>query len=113
MKRDEESDNVPALVATWFAGEYTMFDACTEQPEIAWRAIIEISRRSLTDEQKSLLAAGPLETLLAWHGAAFIDRIVGEATHNPRFNHLLGGVWRHDMPEEIWERILWIRKEIF
>jgi hypothetical protein len=94
-------------------GEYTLFDACTEEPEIAWLAILEISRRNLTDEQKSLLAAGPLETLLSWHGSDFIDRVESEAKSNSKFNDLLGGVWQHDMPDEIWDRIQKVRKSVW
>jgi hypothetical protein len=105
--------NVNELVKAWFDCEYTMFDACTEDPEVAWLAILEISRRELTDEQKSLLAGGPLETLLAWHGSDFIDRIETEAKNNSIFNHLLGGVWRQDMPDEIWDRIQKIRKTVW
>jgi len=88
-----------------------MFDACTEEPDVAWRAILELSQRELTDEQQALLAGGPLETLLSWHSATFIDRVVDEATCNPRFRQLLGGIWRQDMPMEIWERIVKLRKE--
>jgi len=112
MKESEESNEVSALTASWFSGEYTMFDACTEDPDTAWQAIMEISHLELTAEQEGLLAAGPLETLLAWHGAVFIDRVADEAKRNPRFSHLLGGVWRHRMPEEIWQRILIIRKQV-
>jgi hypothetical protein len=107
------NQDVTKLVATWFDGEHTMFDACTEEPEAAWLAILEISQRDLTDEEKSLLAGGPLETLLAWHGSTFIDRVEKEATNNSRFNYLLGGVWRQDMPDEIWDRIQKARKTVW
>src|SRR5260370_42031758 len=105
------TQRVKLLAAAWFAGEYTMFDACTERPEIAWQAILEISQHDLTDEQKALLAGGPLETLLAWHGADFIGLVEEEARRSPRFNHLLGGVWRQEMLNEVWEGIERTRKE--
>src|SRR6266478_5670114 len=98
-------ERVNDLVKEWFAGDELMFDACTEEPELAWLAILAISRHTLTEEQMALLAGGPLETLLSWHGGEFIDRVVAQAKHDPRFNHLLGGVWRQEMPQEIWERI--------
>jgi hypothetical protein len=113
MKRGEESNKVTELVDAWLAGEHTMFDACDEEPEIAWQAVLELARRPLTDEQEELLAAGPLETLLSMHGATFIDCVVEEAERNPRLNHLLGGVWRREMPEEIWNRIVNVRKEVW
>ena len=109
MNEKDEGNKVSALVTAWFEGETTMFDAVTDEPEIAWRAILEISNRNLTDEEKALLAAGALESLLVGHGAAFIDRIEAQARTNSRFSHLLGGVWRQDMPDQIWERIERVR----
>jgi hypothetical protein len=109
MNMSEKTVN--GLVAAWFAGEYTMFDACSEEPETAWLAILEISRRDLTEEQKGLLASGPIETLLAWHGPSFIDRLEREARANVSFGNLLGGVWRRDMAGEIWERVQRARGE--
>ena len=101
------------LVATWLSGEHTMFDACTEEPEIAWQAILEISKHDLTDEQKSLLAGGPLETLLTWHGALFIDRVENQAKVDSRFNYLLGGIWQQDISDEVWSRIQNMRKTVW
>jgi hypothetical protein len=99
------------VVSAWFDGDHLMFDACTEEPELAWSAILRILDRQLTDEQKALLAGGPLETLLSWHGAAFIDRVEQLALSSSAFRHLLGGVWRQDMPSEIWARIEKARSE--
>lgn len=110
-----ESEKVSALVAAWFAGdsESAMYDASTEEPEIAWQAILEILKRELTDDQRALLAAGLMEDLLVWHGAAFIERVEDEAKANSRFNYLLGGMWRREMPREIWERIEKARKQVW
>jgi hypothetical protein len=94
-----------ALVEAWMDGEYTMYDAVFDRPVIVWQAILRILESELTDDQRALLAAGPLETLLANHGPEFIDEVEAEARRNPRFNKLLGGVWRHEMPSEIWQRI--------
>ena len=71
--------SVCEVVREWFEHDKTMFDACTESPEVAWTAILEILQRDLTEEQTALLAGGPLETLLSWHGAKFIDRVESEA----------------------------------
>jgi hypothetical protein len=113
--------SVSELVAAWFAGHGgagipdtlygKWYDAVTEEPEVAWKAILEVLQQDLTEDARALLAAGPMEDLLCYHGAAFIDRVEEEARRNPRFNHLLGGVWRQEMPEEIWSRIEKARKE--
>ena len=43
------TQRVKLLVAAWFVGDKqgTMYDACTEDPEIAWQAILEILQRDL------------------------------------------------------------------
>jgi hypothetical protein len=104
-----------ALVAAWHQGdpESIMYDACTDQPEAAWEAILEILKSELTEDQEAMLAAGAMEDLMVYHGPVFIDRIEQEAKANTRFNHLLGGVWRRGMPKEIWDRIEKARKEVW
>jgi hypothetical protein len=49
-------------VNIWIAGagentEYVFYDACTEEPEVAWLAILEILKHELTEDQRSFLAA--------------------------------------------------------
>ena len=53
--------------------------AAIEFPEVTWSAIVELSRRPLTDQQIASLAAGWLEDLLCHHGPDFIDRVEKEA----------------------------------
>ena len=105
--------SVDKLVKDWFKGDdegLTMSEASDDTPELVWNAILEILKHELTDDQKSLLAAGPLENLLAKHGSAFIERVEREAKVNAKLNDLLGGVWRQDMPDEIWRRIESVRR---
>ena len=82
-----------------------MFDACIEEPEIAWQAIIQILQHELTNDQIGMLAAGPLETLLASHGLDFIDRVIDESKKDARVVFMLGIVHRRDMPKEVLEKI--------
>ena len=103
--------SVEEVVAAWFEGEHTMFDSVHDSPEVAWVAILRILEQDLTDDQKALLAAGALETLIAMHGPQFIERIELEAKQNPGFNYLLCGVWRNESPLEIWKRVENARKE--
>ena len=106
-----ETFTVGEVVKQWFESDKTMFDACTEAPEIAWSAILQIFQRELTEEQMSLLAAGPVETLLSHHGSAFIERVEREATQSPRFRYLLTGVWRLGMTQDVWDRVRRARGE--
>ncbi len=106
---DDTPPTVDELVAEWLSGELiSMQEAIIDHnadPETAWQAVLRIMKHDLSDEQMALLAAGPIESLLSWHGPKFIDRIEAEAQRSPAFAHLLGGVWRQDMPDEIWQRV--------
>ena len=64
---------VDEVIWRLFDGEDALLDVCMSAPELAWSAILEAMRREPTAEQTALLAAGPLENLLALHGVAFID----------------------------------------
>jgi hypothetical protein len=94
-------------------GDVAMYDVVHDEPEIAWLAILQILEHELTEDQTSVLAAGPIETLLGLHGAQFIERVEHEALRNQRFNHLLRGVWQNLMPQEIWDRVQKARKELW
>jgi hypothetical protein len=87
-----DSEKVLALVFAWLNGNFEslMYDACPDEPEIAWGAILEILKRELTEDQMALLAAGPMEDLMVHHGSTFTNRVEQEAKVNDRFNNLLG-----------------------
>ena len=104
---------VEELVAAWFAGDHCLFEACTEQPERAWGAVLALLQHGLSPDDLALLAAGPLETLLGSHGAAFIGRVEDRGASDPRFNHLLGGVWQGGMSDAVWQRVRAARKEVW
>lgn len=74
-------------------------------PDAAFDVILSILAADDSDVIEANLAAGPLEDLLGYHGPAYIDRIEGEAARNPRFRHLLGGVWQNAMTDEVWVRV--------
>ena len=61
----------------------------------------------------AVLAAGPLEDLLAKRGEDFIDRVEELARKDPKFNDLLGGVWRNTMTDEVWQRVQAIRNHVW
>ena len=90
-----------------------MYDVVRDEPEVAWPAMLQILERELTEDQTAVLAAGPLEDLLAVHGSQFIDRVEREAERSSRLNHLLGGVWQNQMPQEIWERVQKARRAVW
>lgn len=116
-----ENYNFDELVDTWI--EYQICDSeskeaencfwavriayslTSKNPEELWRFTLGVLKRDPPPEALCVLAAGPLEDLLAHHGPAFRDRIEKESAANPKFKELLGGVWESDMEDEIWKRM--------
>jgi hypothetical protein len=113
------SDNPADIAAEWIAKtslpegqRWSRLDeAPYHDPELTWRGVLGVLQHELTAEQFALLAAGPLETLLSRYGCDYIERVEREAAQNPKFNYLLGGVWRCTAPQEVWERVQAVRKE--
>src|SRR5207249_9413511 len=85
---------------------------CRQSPDAAWNFILAALARDRSDEILGMLSAGPLEDLIARHGALLIDRVEAEARRNPLFANLLGGVWQNTMPDDIWARVraVWDRR---
>ena len=92
-----------------------LYSMATEIPERTWPIILElISRYDFDDLDKQgkeanvvlgMLGAGPLEDILSYHGAAFVDRIESEARRSPKFRWVLRHVAQSTMPEVFWRRI--------
>ena len=87
-----------------------------EEPQITWEAIISVMRAypeaNFYAEEKTeaqtvcgVLAAGPVEDLLSFHGHRFIERFEEEARRDRRMAWLLGGACQFQMGEEIWQRV--------
>ena len=81
-------------------------DVCDAHPDLTFEFVRQVLQRDVSPKVLSALAAGPLEDLLARHGAAVIDRVEIEARQNPRFQHLLGGVWQNRISNEVWLRVV-------
>lgn len=82
-----------------------LWEFSEESPELCLEIVLAIF--DSTDNAKVLgnLAAGPLEDLLVSHGEKVIDKIESFAFEDKRFRQLLGGVWKNDIPDDIWRRI--------
>lgn len=114
---------LPRLLDEWFAwanwaatargageGEYPtghqeFLWVVEANPELAWKAILSALHDPRGKSHVGVLAAGPLEDLLRLHGLEFIGRVEAEAKADPTFAALLGGVWRHNMSDEVWARL--------
>jgi len=78
------------------------------EPDTAWLLILELIRQPLSDDAFGCLAAGPLNSLIEYHGPALIERVEDEARANPAFRRLLGGVWESGTPD-VWARVERVR----
>ena len=102
---EEAECGSPEHEANWWAFEELTKWFRERQGEFVWRFITAAYKRNLSDKVFGALAAGPLEDLLAEQGPEFIDGVEELARTDPRFNSLLGGVWRSSMTEEVWQRV--------
>jgi aminoglycoside 6'-N-acetyltransferase I len=109
--REAERDSVMSGRNAWAAE--MVFDwrmACGS--ESLWQFILRVYwREDVSEDTLSVLAAGPLEDLLACDGPNFIDRVEQLAKSDAKFNWLLGGVWRNSMTDDVWKRVQAVRKE--
>jgi len=85
-----------------YAGEQAAFWAFEEvselvwrDPERLWRITLRLIEHAPDEAAIAYVTAGPLEDILASHGAAFIERVEIMARSNKRFLIALSGGWGH------------------
>jgi uncharacterized protein DUF6869 len=103
----------PECESNWWAIAQVIDWSLECDGEHLWRFITAAYQRDVSDEVVAALAAGPLEDLLAKQGPAFIERVEELARKDPRFNFLLGGVWRNAMTEDTWQRVQTARLRVW
>ena len=89
-----------------------VIDMAFDDGESLWKLILAIHSLDQSRLIQPVFAAGPLEDLLAHHGDRFIDMVESEARRDPSFAKVLGGVWKNQMSDEVWERVqaVWDRR---
>jgi len=87
-----------------------MCDIVAVDPDRAFKLILMILGKDDSPEVVQILAAGPLEDLLADHGEAMIGKVEAEARKNPKFAFLLGGVWPSSIAKNIWRKVEILRE---
>jgi hypothetical protein len=76
-----------------------------QEPEQALEVIRTAAELQNDQMIEAVLAAGPLENLIARHGASIIGKLEAAAQASLKFRHLLGGVWPRSNEGGIVERI--------
>jgi hypothetical protein len=109
------SDDAPDLVTAYFDYQRTHEDALAwaseavdvsgfHEPQRKLEQLLVLLAAAPDDWQVGLLAAGPLEDLMRYHGDAVIDDVATEARQNLRLRQALAGIWLE--PGPIAERVV-------
>ena len=105
---DDRSEDV-----AWAADAISDWSLEEDKHETLWEFITRAFEKKMPERTFAVLAAGPLEDLLSEFGHLYIDRVEELARKNPRFNELLGGVWRLSMTDNVWERVQKARLKVW
>jgi hypothetical protein len=76
----------------WWAEE-TFQNLGHKDPELVWELVLQVIGSTDKPDVLGMLAAGPLEDLVNYHGPQFIDRIEERAKRDEKFRDVLYGVW--------------------
>lgn len=118
-----------ALAADWIASQrdnsedgtgdlaqFLFLDFPKNEPDVTWEVILLVVKHypeadfyaaDKTEAQTvcGVLAAGPCEDLLSFHGERFIGRFEDEARCDRRIAWTLGGMYQCFMSDEVWQRV--------
>jgi hypothetical protein len=108
------------FVKAWFSHSESFWSwnglsaLCRNDPDEAWRLIVQLVDGSPSDAELGTIGLNPLTELLIAHGARVIDRIETEAARSRRFRLCLAPVYQNedaaDIAEDVWARIEKIQK---
>lgn len=76
------------------------------QPELLWEMILHVIRANPSEEALGILGAAFLEDLMWNHAPAFIARAEEQAQRLPELASLLSGIYRGEIDDETWARIV-------
>jgi hypothetical protein len=83
----------------------TIWNLTLEAPIGCWGVILTIFKKDRSELILDDLAAGPIESLLAFNGRKVIGLLENAAVEFPEFRAMLSGVWRNAIPEDVWQRL--------
>jgi len=83
-----------------------LYQAMQNDADYAFEIIEAIHDQDGSQSQIEVFAAGPVEDLLVHHGEAVIQKVVALASRDPMFARVLGGVWKRNMKDSVWELVL-------
>lgn len=70
------------------------------------KLLLALGHEAKDDDALAYLGAGPVEDLISWHGARYLDEIDQCARSDPAFRKALSNVWiATQVPEAVHERL--------
>ena len=104
----------PEYERHWWAIERVLDWSLERDTDQLWQFILAAyNQEEMSPKAAAVFAAGPIENLLAFDGTRFIERVEELARKDPKFNWLLGGVWRSSMTDDIWQRLQSARHHVW
>jgi hypothetical protein len=70
-----------------------------------WKFILAGMDAARTPDERSPIAAGPVEHLLWRHGEEFIGSLEQLAADKADWAEMMRGVWRHGCSDDVWKRV--------
>ena len=104
LRYKQQGNSVSDELPNYWAFE-KLDDLVRDNPEIAWKAVLNILATDSSDSIIANISAGPIENLLVFHGEAAIKLIENESLENDTLKFSLRGVYQNDMSEDIWGRL--------
>ena len=81
------------------------FMSSFKRPGLCWKLIKAVVEETDDFNVLASLAAGPLEELLAQHGAEYIEEVEKYSANNSKLMTALTGVYRNAMTDDVWARV--------
>jgi hypothetical protein len=82
-----------------------IWDLTLYAPIDCWSVILTIFKKDQSELILGRLAAGPVESLLAFNGHKVISLLENAAIEFPEFRAMLSRVWRNAISEDVWQRL--------
>lgn len=83
-----------------------LFAAMQHDADYAFKIVEAINELDAKQTQIEVFAAGPVEDLLVHHGESVIQKVVALASIDDNFAKVLGGVWKRNMADKVWDLVL-------
>lgn|GEM_PF-707929 len=108
---EKDNDQIQNIINSWLVYETTSWadddldKYVRSNPDLVFQLIVELVRYATSKHTLAYIAAGSLEDLLSKHPYQIIEKVEVKAAESQRFRLCLSGVWKRDIPDEIWERM--------